>query len=129
MWGYRDPRREWSGKFAARADDVLSWLPARLTALLLWPSGRGAELAVEAARTPSPNGGWPMAAMALRLGVRLGKPGVYALHAAGRRVDGDDVGRAVALARGAAWRGAAALGALAFAVAWADGAGRAGGAA
>ena len=34
MWGYRG-RWEWAGKFAARADDVLSWIPARITALLL----------------------------------------------------------------------------------------------
>lgn len=34
MWGYHG-RWEWAGKWAARADDVLSWLPARLTALLL----------------------------------------------------------------------------------------------
>lgn len=88
MWGYRGERGgriwEWAGKWAAHADDLLSWLPARLTALLLhgpWPS---AALRREAARTPSPNSGWPMAAMALRLGVRLGKPGVYVLNAEGR---------------------------------------------
>jgi adenosylcobinamide-phosphate synthase len=83
MWGYRGAW-EWAGKWAARADDVLPWLPARLTALLLaprvfvlqWPRLRG-----EARRTPSPNGGWPMAALALALDVRLRKPGVYALNA------------------------------------------------
>ena len=37
----------------------------------------------EAARTPSPNSGWPMAAMAMALGVSLGKPGVYTLNATG----------------------------------------------
>mgnify|MGYP003704143881 CR=1 FL=1 len=36
MWGYRDAR-EYSGKWAARADDLLSWVPARLTALLIAP--------------------------------------------------------------------------------------------
>jgi adenosylcobinamide-phosphate synthase len=86
MWGYRG-RWEWAGKWAARADDLGAWLPARLTAMLLWRPGAG-SLRHEAARTPSPNGGWPMAAMALRLGVRLSKPGVYALNdgaaAAGR---------------------------------------------
>ena len=85
MWGYRDGR-EWSGKWAARADDVLSWIPARLTALaLMGLTGlrRWRELAREARRTPSPNSGWPMAAIAMRLGVSLGKPGVYRLHAAG----------------------------------------------
>ncbi|NCT82956.1 MAG: cobalamin biosynthesis protein CobD [Comamonadaceae bacterium] len=81
MWGYRD-QREWCGKWAARADDVLSWLPARLTALALRPPSLRA-LWREARRTPSPNGGWPMAAMALRLGLSLAKPGVYRLNAAG----------------------------------------------
>lgn len=84
MWGYRG-RYEWAGTWAARADDALSWLPARLTALLLLllPAAPAAwrALPAEAGRTPSPNGGWPMAAMALRLGVRLRKPATYALNA------------------------------------------------
>jgi adenosylcobinamide-phosphate synthase len=83
MWGYRG-RWEWAGKWAARTDDVLSWLPARITAAVLapcWCFGHGARLRREAIRTPSPNGGWPMAAMALYLGVRLRKPGVYTLNA------------------------------------------------
>jgi adenosylcobinamide-phosphate synthase len=103
MWGYRGERggRDWTwfGKWAARADDVLSWLPARLTALLLalaawrWPD----DLAREARRTPSPNSGWPMGAMALLLGVRLAKPGVYALNAEGRAPSADDMQRTVQL--------------------------------
>jgi adenosylcobinamide-phosphate synthase len=84
MWGYRD-HREWSGKWAARADDVLSWLPARLTGLALLPApSRWGALAREARRTPSPNGGWPMGALALRLDRCLRKPGVYRLHEAGQ---------------------------------------------
>lgn len=81
MWGYRD-HREWSGKFAARADDLLSWIPARLTALMMIPLRQLPALAREAPRTPSPNSGWPMAAMALGLGLSLGKPGVYRLNEA-----------------------------------------------
>ena len=117
MWGYHG-RWEWAGKWAARADDVLSWLPARLTALLLMLVFRLQEtftahpelspvrpeldeglkltsLRQEARRTPSPNSGWPMAAMALGLGVRLGKPGAYVLHAAGRVPEAKDTFRAV----------------------------------
>ncbi|CAN7405215.1 adenosylcobinamide-phosphate synthase CbiB [Variovorax paradoxus] len=100
MWGYRGERNgrdwNWFGKWAARADDLLSWLPARLTALLLalaawrWPRG----VAGEARRTPSPNSGWPMAAMALLLGVRLAKPGIYALNAEGRPADAADTQQA-----------------------------------
>ena len=113
MWGYPGMHGgrywQWAGKWAARADDVLSWLPARLTALLLaafacWPP-RAAQrvplrtLRCEAARTPSPNSGWPMAAMALALGVRLGKPGVYQLYGAGRAAQAGDVQAALHLAQ------------------------------
>ena len=91
MWGYRGLRNgvnwEWLGKWAAWADDVLSWLPARITALLIALISGGIskqKLRDEARKTPSPNSGWPMAAMALALGVRLQKPGVYALNPSGR---------------------------------------------
>ena len=104
MWGYRGERGgrdwTWAGKWAARADDALAWLPARITALLIGALGRlrgWHRLPAEARRTPSPNGGWPMAAMALALGVRLGKPGVYTLHAAGRVVQPSDTLRACAI--------------------------------
>ena len=101
MWGYPGLRHgvdwKWAGKWAARADDVLSWLPARITALLLWLVARRFKLrtlADEARKTPSPNSGWPMAAMALALGVRLRKPGVYVLHAAGRSPQAQDIAMA-----------------------------------
>lgn len=101
MWGYPGLRHgvnwQWAGKWAARADDALSWPPARLTALLLMAvavaPGRfclGA-LRREAAKTPSPNSGWPMAAMALALGVRLGKPGAYTLNAGARAARAADM--------------------------------------
>ena len=108
MWGYRGiyrgQRWEWAGKWAARVDDGLSWLPARLTAaLLLLAAGlRGLRLAdplrAEAAKTPSPNSGWPMAAMALVLGVTLRKPQVYRLNPSGREAQAPDTGHAVAYA-------------------------------
>ena len=100
MWGYRGMVRgqhwEWAGKWAAWADDMLSWLPARLTALLLalvlLLEGRAPleNLRREARKTPSPNSGWPMAAMALALGVTLSKPGVYTLNPAGRSPEASD---------------------------------------
>lgn len=109
MWGYPGMRGgrdwQWAGKWAARADDVLSWLPARLTALLLWTVAsvamRWRDLRAQARVTPSSNGGWPMAAMALALGVRLAKPGVYALNLRGREAQAPDTRRAVALASSA----------------------------
>lgn len=104
MWGYRD-RWEWAGKWAARADDALSYVPARLTALLLaltgWRSPRG--LRAVARVTPSPNGGWPMGMLALALGVRLRKPGVYALNAEGLEPRAADTGRAIGICARAAW--------------------------
>lgn len=109
MWGYRDVRREWSGKFAAHCDDALNWLPARLSALALWPVGHGKQLWQEAGRTPSPNGGWPMAAAALILRVRLCKPGVYVLNAKGRSVDSTDIARTATLVTRASWYTAAGM--------------------
>lgn len=104
MWGYPGMRSgrywQWAGKWAARADDVLSWVPARITALLLAVVARGlpfAALARQARKTPSPNSGWPMAAMALALNVRLAKPGVYTLHSKGRRAGPLDTRRAARL--------------------------------
>lgn len=83
MWGYRG-RYEWAGKWAAKVDDLLSCLPARLTALLLCAAAQAIpgwqRMRAQARLTPSPNGGWPMGTMALLLGVSLRKPGVYALN-------------------------------------------------
>ena len=113
MWGYRG-RWEWAGKFAARADDVLSWLPARITALLLVVvafrrSGTTwSTLPSEARRTPSPNSGWPMAAMALALQVRLGKPGAYVLNAQGRLPEATDTAAALIYASKSVQAGAIA---------------------
>jgi len=88
MWGYRDPRYEHFGKAAARLDDLVNLLPARLAAGML---AAGARLAREDGRaalrimwrdhraTASPNAGWTMAAMAGALGVALEKPGAYRL--------------------------------------------------
>ena len=104
MWGYPGERggRVWAyaGKWAARADDVLAWIPARITAVLIWLVGGlhgGARLRSEAARTPSPNSGWPMAAMALALGVQLRKPDVYTLNAGARAPEASDTLRTCAI--------------------------------
>ncbi|MDO8772474.1 MAG: adenosylcobinamide-phosphate synthase CbiB [Burkholderiaceae bacterium] len=110
-WGYKGiyngQNWEWAGKWAARADDVLSWLPARITAVLLWrvsgPKTHSfnrsfwSALRQEAIRTPSPNSGWPMAAMALLLNIQLSKPGVYVLHPSGHAAQSADVSKAIDL--------------------------------
>lgn len=90
MWGYRTPELEWFGKWAARADDVLNFVPARLTALLLLTTAWLMRLDARAAlhvwqrdgrRMPSPNAGQPMSVAAGALRVNLTKRGMYSLGA------------------------------------------------
>ncbi len=81
MIGYRTPRHEAFGWAAARLDDALNWIPARLTAALIaaahlrfdiWPQVRR-----DAALHKSPNAGWPEAAMAASLDIALAGPRSY----------------------------------------------------
>jgi adenosylcobinamide-phosphate synthase len=117
MWGYRTPELECSGRWAARADDVLNLLPARLSAGLsvlaagLLADGRGAfrVWSRDAHRTSSPNAGHPMSAFAGALGLRLEKRGVYELNAGGRAVEAADLARARQLFRLSCLLGAALL--------------------
>ncbi|HEY3613633.1 MAG TPA: CobD/CbiB family cobalamin biosynthesis protein, partial [Gaiellales bacterium] len=86
MWGYRTPDLLHRGRAAARADDVANLIPARLTALYIAARSPHPREAVRIALrdhglAPSPNGGWPMAAMAGGLGVRLAKRGSYDFNA------------------------------------------------
>jgi len=81
MIGYRTPRHENFGWAAARLDDLLNLIPARLTAVLiaLPAGGIGAWAAVraDAALHRSPNAGWPEAAMARAISVALAGPRAY----------------------------------------------------
>lgn len=108
LWGYRTPELEYAGKAAARMDDLLNLIPARLTALcavVASPSSGSWQVWREDARkTPSPNAGHPMSAFAGALGVRLDKRGpdgsaLYILNRAGRRPRAQDIPRALHLAR------------------------------
>ena len=87
MIGHRTERHILFGRAAARLDDIANWVPARATALLIAAAARSAAaLAVaraDARLHRSPNAGWPEAAMAGALDVRLGGPRVYP----GERVD------------------------------------------
>lgn len=81
MIGYRTPRHEDFGWAAARLDDVLNWVPARITAgliaLAFW-SERAVDVIRQDARLHrSPNAGWPEAAMAGVLDVALSGPRSY----------------------------------------------------
>ncbi|TBN43886.1 cobalamin biosynthesis protein CobD [Paracoccus subflavus] len=83
MIGHRTPRHRQFGCFAARLDDLANWLPARITAIVIALASGRARLAWtvagrDARRHRSPNAGWPEAAMAGALGIRLSGPRVYA---------------------------------------------------
>ncbi|CBL44399.1 Cobalamin biosynthesis protein, aminopropanol attachment [gamma proteobacterium HdN1] len=81
MWGYHNNRFEFFGKGAARIDDVLAYIPARLTALSYALTGKPIPAlrcwAQHASRLASPNGGPCMSAGAGSLGISLGGPCRY----------------------------------------------------
>ena len=87
MIGHLTPRHEAFGAFAARLDDFANYVPARLCGGLLVlaaaiaPAADGAEAATalqrDAAKHRSPNAGWPEAAMAGALGLKLAGPRQY----------------------------------------------------
>jgi adenosylcobinamide-phosphate synthase len=97
MIGHRDKHYEFFGKCAARLDDAASFIPARVTALMLvcaaWTlhlNWRGAWRIArrDGAKHRSPNAGRPEAAMAGALGVRIGGTNFYC----GERHDGQYLG-------------------------------------
>ncbi|MDD9909605.1 MAG: adenosylcobinamide-phosphate synthase CbiB [Ahrensia sp.] len=88
MIGHRNERYERFGKAAARLDDVMNWIPARLSLLLVVAVvaiGNGPNSAIrvwhfarqDAPRHRSPNAGWPEAGFAGALDLRLGGPRAY----------------------------------------------------
>lgn len=82
MIGHKTDRYKAYGRFAARLDDVVNLLPARLTAVLFWICARMQPsliaIACQAKHHRSPNAGWPESAMAFALGVKLSGPREYA---------------------------------------------------
>lgn len=80
MIGHRTPRHEQFGWAAARFDDLLNWVPARITAALIaLAHGRTdpAPILRDAVLHRSPNAGWPEAAMAVVLNTSLSGPRSY----------------------------------------------------
>lgn len=87
MIGYRTPRHAAFGRTAARLDDVMNYVPARIAAALIVlasvfvPRGRPVSsfrvMARDGGQHRSPNAGWPEAAMAGALGVALSGPRSY----------------------------------------------------
>ncbi len=138
MIGHRSARHEAFGWAAARFDDLLNFLPARLSVLLIGAaaavSGKAAGAALRCARSDaakhkSPNAGWPEAALAGALGLALGGPRRYGetavdgawLNPAGRQASGPADIRAAIRLIDAAWAlltAAAALGAVVTLAIW-----------
>lgn len=81
MIGYKNERYLKFGRFAAKLDDLVNFIPARLTALLMVVvarSQRGLRFAVLYGRShSSPNAGYPEAALAGILDARFGGPNYY----------------------------------------------------
>ena len=106
MLGLRG-RYEYLGKAAARLDDAVNLVPARLSALLLLaggalvrlPARRGWSIMLRDRRiTASPNAGLTMSAMAGLLGTRLDKPGHYSLGDGLRNPEAKDIDTAIRVA-------------------------------
>ena len=124
MWGYRTSRYLSYGRAAARIDDCLGWLPARLTALSYALLGRTRPALfcwrTQAPAWDSPNAGPVMAAGAGSLGVLLGGPAIYHGREDKRPSLGSglpplagDLRRAVGLVRRSVWLWLVALFAIA----------------
>lgn len=81
MVGYRNKRYEKFGKFSARLDDILNYIPARLTALLIALLFLSKEAFLgfykQGIKHESLNAGLPISSMALALNIKLGGPTSY----------------------------------------------------
>ncbi|MBI9106762.1 MAG: cobalamin biosynthesis protein [Spirochaetales bacterium] len=99
MLGYRRDDYEWGGKFPARLDDILNFIPARITAFFIMIAGCKKKNLISAFRetlqsrnkTESPNAGWTMAAIAVILDLRLEKKGFYIINEKGREPESGDI--------------------------------------
>jgi adenosylcobinamide-phosphate synthase len=108
MIGHLEPRYRAFGWAAARTDDLMNLIPARLAGALIALTGAGGwgVMVRDAPRHASPNAGWPEAAMAGALQLQLGGPAVYdgavlerPRFGVGRVAGADDVKRGLAIYR------------------------------
>ncbi|WP_159023776.1 adenosylcobinamide-phosphate synthase CbiB [Formosa sp. L2A11] len=81
MIGYKNDRYIWFGKFAAKLDDVVNYIPARITALLMlmvqFKLSGLSFVFKEGGKHSSPNAGYPESALAYILNCRFGGPNYY----------------------------------------------------
>ncbi|MEV8469113.1 adenosylcobinamide-phosphate synthase CbiB [Ralstonia sp. UNC404CL21Col] len=128
MWGYRNARFTGFGWAAARIDDVLNWIPARLTAVSYALLGSTTDALrcwhTQAPQWSSPNAGPVMAAGAGSLRVQLGGAACYGgveearpSLGAGKPATAADITRALTLVSNTLWLWLGALGLIA-ALAW-----------
>jgi len=104
MVGYRSNPVGWG---PARLDDLVMWLPARLTAVCLSLAAATPDPLLSGrrwARVPSsPNAGWPMATVAAALQIKLEKPGFYTLNSVASLPTRRQAEQAVTLVDRAGW--------------------------
>lgn len=110
MVGYKTEKYIHLGWFSAKFDDVLNWIPARLSPIFI-AAGAGVSNLMSAGLekmkpvsglklagkenkiTPSPNSGWPMAAAAGALQIRFEKPDTYVIGNDFREPEPQDISR------------------------------------
>lgn len=93
MIGYKNERYLYFGRFAARLDDLLNFIPARITVLLFLPFNPGRVIKYWRRAKFKINADKPISAMSAVLGVWLEKKGVYRFE--GREPMLEDIGRAL----------------------------------
>ena len=105
MWGYLNDKYRDLGYFPAKFDDVLGYITSRISivfvamAASLMRMDRHSAIRTafaEHGKTPSPNSGWPMTAVAGAMGIRMEKNGEYVMGE-GPMPTADDIGRAYRL--------------------------------
>lgn len=108
MVGYKDQENIDIGWFPARLDDLVNYIPARVTGIFMiisavflgldWRNSYRTMIR-DAGKTPSPNSGYPMAAAAGALGVQLEKKGVYILGDGKNHLNTDKIEQAISLSQ------------------------------
>jgi adenosylcobinamide-phosphate synthase len=110
MVGYKTEPYKELGYFSAKADDILNWIPARISVIfilaaalvvVLLPTKKEKispldivkSVLEDGMKTPSPNSGYPMAATAGALRVKLEKPDYYVLGASYPPTEINDIKR------------------------------------
>ena len=100
MLGYKNQKYLYFGRVAARFDDVLNWIPARITFILLiisafflrFDAKKALQIGLrDAHKHPSPNGGYAEAPVAGALHIRLGGYNQYFKKMTFREYMGDPI--------------------------------------